>query len=94
MKKLKKREIVNALTKKGFVMDASGRHIRLFLMVDGKKVGINTMLSHGGGEPRETLLHQIKNELGFNDCGDFERYVECSMSFDEYKTYLTKIGKI
>lgn len=75
-------------------MDTSGRHIRFYLTIDGKRTGIDTMLSHGGGEPRQTLLHQIRNQIGFDDSNDFERYVECSMSFDEYKTYLTKTGKI
>lgn len=75
-------------------MEKGHRHIRFFLVIDGKKTGISTMLSHGGKEPRQTLLHQIKNEMCFNDSNDFERYVECTMSFDQYKEYLTSINKI
>lgn len=94
MKQLKTNDIVKALTKKGFIMEKGHRHIRFFLVVDGKKTSISTMLSHGGSEPRQTLLHQIKNEIGFTDPNDFERYVECSMKLDEYKAYLIKNNKI
>lgn len=94
MRQLKAQDIAKSLTKKGFKVDAKGRHIRFFLFIDGKYTGISTMLSHGRGEPRQTLLHQIKNEIGFDDSNDFEKYVDCDMSFDEYKEYLTRANKI
>ncbi|MCL5105934.1 MAG: hypothetical protein M1331_00855 [Candidatus Marsarchaeota archaeon] len=94
MKLLKTQDIVKALTKKGFTIERGHKHVHFFLIIDGKQTGISTMLSHGGGEPRQQLLHQIKNQICFNDTCDFERYIDCDMSFDEYKVYLTRIGKI
>ncbi len=48
-------------------MDSTGRHIRFFLVIDGRYTHISTMLSHSSSEPRQTLLHKIKNEIGFNN---------------------------
>lgn len=94
MRLLKARDIDRALKKKGFVEEYGKRHVKYHLQIDGKLTGISTGMSYGSGEPRQTLLHQIKNEMGFDDSDDFENYVDCTMSYEQYVAYLKRNGKV
>lgn len=83
MKMFKKAEITNSLCKKGF-QETSSKHVKFVLYVDGKTVGIQTVMSYGGGEPGKDLLHQMKKELRFENQRDFEKFIECTYSYEEY----------
>ena len=93
MKMLRKVEIKRSLTKKGF-KEKSSKHAKFILYVNGKVVGVQTIMSHGGGEPGKDLLHQMRRDLRFEDQSQFESFIECTYSEKDYVDNLIARGII
>lgn len=87
------RIVRKALTKKGFVEDASGDH-RIFIFYhDGKKTSINTRISHGEKELRDGLLSIMARQMRLKRC-DFDKFVECTLSYEEYTAKMIDGGQL
>ena len=82
-----KKDVKRVLLKKGFSL-ASGDHEYFFIYRNGQKTAINTKISRGSQKDipnglLKTMMKQIRLEKD-----DFERYLNCTMSGDEYIQYL------
>ncbi len=93
MKMYKKKDLIKALTKKGFD-ETKSRHHKLVLIVEGKPTPVFTVFSHGGGDPGRDLLSKVKKDLRFMNQEDFESFIDCTKSYDEYVTELLNKGII
>jgi hypothetical protein len=88
MKIYKKRELIKNLTKKGFKENRSGDHITLIFYVDGKPTSVRTKISHGGGEPGKDLLSRMRRDLNFDTQSQFENFVDCYLSEQQFISIL------
>ncbi|ACV25377.1 hypothetical protein QIT38_gp37 [Methanocaldococcus fervens tailed virus 1] len=94
-------DIINSLTNKGFERKNS-HHIKLILKIDGKKTPIRTKISHSDRttEISDNIIKKIARQLSFVnsdnkiDWDSFGRFIECSMSYEEYVGYLKDRGVI
>lgn len=82
-----KKDVKKVLLKKGFSLDP-GDHEYFFIYRNGQKTAINTKISRGSQKDipdglLKTMMKQIRLEKS-----DFERYLNCTMSGDEYIQYL------
>ncbi len=82
-----KKYVKRILLKKGFTL-TSGDHEYFFVYRNGQKTAINTKISRGSQKDisdglLKTMMRQIRLEKN-----DFERYLNCTMSGDEYIQYL------
>ena len=93
MKMFKKKDLIKALTKKGF-NESEGKHHKLVLIVDGKSTTVYTIFSHGGGDPGKDLLSKIKKDLKFVNQDEFESFVDCTKKYEEYISELQTKGVI
>lgn len=93
MKMYKKREIIKVLTKKGF-HEIDGKHHKLVLIVEGKHTRVFTKFSHGGGDPGKDLLSKVKKDLNFQSQEDFESFVDCNKTYEEFVSELRNKGII
>ena len=57
------KKISASLKKKGFSEVEDRADKKYYLTLDGKKVGINTFVSHGTKEYGEALIGEIKKQL-------------------------------
>lgn len=87
MKMYKTKKIQQSLCKKGFKKEESD-HTYLIFVSEGKETTVFTKLSHGSGEPGKDILSKIKGQLKFISQTDFERFIDCKMSREEYANYL------
>ena len=95
MKPKKTKEIQRVLCKKGFEQDPkSDHHNFYYLIVDGKKKDVRTYFSHSKNEYDAKLLSKMKNQLFFETSDQFEQFLECTFSGDDYVQMLVKNHKI
>lgn len=93
MKPRSAREVSSALQKKGFETEES-HHTYYHFRFQGHDIGISTRISHGENELGRPLLGQMKRQLKFDSSSEFERFVNCPMSVDDYVDHLKKKGLI
>ena len=84
MSSLKKRSIINSMTKKGFKENTSGDHIYLAFVVDGKKTGIKTKVSHSHSEIGDSLIGLMAKEIKISK-RDFMDFINCTLSEQDYR---------
>lgn len=89
MKPHKTIEVEAALKKKGFELKRKTDHKFYELMVNGKKTGIRTKISHGRDEIQPSILAKMAIQVKLSN-GDFERLIECPLSRSDY---LNDLGK-
>ncbi len=82
-----KKDVKRILLKKGF-SEVPGDHEYFYIYRNGKKTAINTKISRGSQKDipdglLKTMMKQIRLEKD-----DFERYMNCTMSCEEYIKYL------
>lgn len=82
MSALKAAAVESALSSKGFVVQ-HGKHRVFRLVVDGQPSGIATHTSHNQQEIHDVLVGLMASQVKLPK-PDFRRWVECSMSGDEY----------
>jgi predicted RNA binding protein YcfA (HicA-like mRNA interferase family) len=95
MKIRKSKEIVSVLLKKGFEINPKKDHHEFYyLIIDGKKHNIYTYISHGKKEYDKNLLSQIKKQLKFDTIENFENFLDCPFTKENYINMLTELGLI
>ena len=95
MKSRKAKEIAKVLLKKGFRLDPSKQHHDFYyLIINGKKQGVYTYLSHGSKDYGNSLMQMIKKQLKFRDNQLAEDFFDCPMSITGYIEMLTKNGDL
>ena len=85
-------EIARSLKRKGF-QEGNGDHIFLYLMIDGKRTGIRTKVSHGRKEYTGFLWNCLKDQLKLNN-DQLDHLIRCSLTHDEYVGILKESGII
>jgi len=93
MKIRKVQDIGAVLSKKGFVLNPAKQHHRFYyLCVDGRKTKIYTYFSHSKNEYGKNLLSQIKKQIQIDSIDDFENFLDCPLSKEDYLNLLAKKG--
>ena len=85
--RLKRRDVLSNLQRKGFISKERGRHVFLiYHNADGQKTEISTFVSRGtkykdlGDDLVSSMAKQCKLTIG-----EFGELVDCSMSRDDYE---------
>ena len=87
----KARNVLAALSAKGFI-EAPGRDHRVFfLFQDGKKTSIYTKLSHGKSDSHDGLCSQMAKQMRI-PIGRFNQFVDCTLTGEGYKQLLLEAG--
>lgn len=95
MKVRKPKTIQDVLLLKGFELNPSKDHHRgYYLVVNGKKTGIRTYLSHGNADYTSYLMQQVKKQLKFQDVKKAEDFFDCPMSAEQYIEMLKALGEL
>lgn len=95
MKPKKTKDIQKALLSKGFEIDPKKNHHNYYcLVVDGKKRMVQTYFSHSGNECDAYILGKMKLQLRFETSEQFDKYIECTFSKEEYINMLYKNNQI
>lgn len=92
MKTYSFKDVYQSALKKGYKEGRSTKHKILILYVDGKKTNFWTKVSHGTSEIGKGVLVQMRKQMGFDQNVDFESYIDCHMSKEEYIGYLRQKG--
>ncbi|MBI5324840.1 MAG: type II toxin-antitoxin system HicA family toxin [Ignavibacteriae bacterium] len=91
----KSRDIISALKKKGFsYYSDKDHHEYYYLIIDGKKQDIKTYFSHNLIEYNSYLMGMIKKPLKFDDSKNFEKFLECPFTKENYIDMLKEKGFI
>lgn len=95
MKVRKSKDIAKVLLKKGFYLEPDKQSHQFYtLIIDGKKHSINTFLSHSKMDYSNNLLSKMKKQLKFNSNENFELFLDCPFSYDDYLSMLKENGYI
>lgn len=90
----KARDVKKMLLKKGFTEVTVPKDHHYFVVYhNGKKTRVNTKISHGCKEIPDGLLSQMSKQMQLEK-EDFDRYMICHMSKEEYINHLKKRGII
>jgi len=92
MQPIKKKDLTNSLTKKGFTL-CNSSHQHYIFYVNGKKTTIRTMVSHNEKEIRDPLQHDISKQMKIS-IKQLHDFVDCSFSQEKYLEHLIKNGFI
>ena len=95
MKIRKSKDIVAVLLKKGFEINPQKNHHEFYyLTIDGKKHNVYTYFSHSKKEYDKNLLSQIKKQLKFDSIENFESFLDCPFTKENYINMLIESGYI
>jgi predicted RNA binding protein YcfA (HicA-like mRNA interferase family) len=95
MKLRKSKEIKAVLLKKGFELNPKKEHHEFYyLVINGKKQHIYTYFSHGKKDYDKTLLSLIKKQLKFESTENFENFLDCPFTKENYKQMLIDSNNI
>lgn len=83
---MKTEDIKRALLKKGF-REKSGDHHFFILYYEGKKTSIRTKISRSEDDIGDPLVLAMSKQMKLSK-KQFETYVECSLSLEQYLTLL------
>jgi hypothetical protein len=84
MKTFSSVEIKKSLLKKGFKY-ADGDHKRLWLYdEDGNQLKVHTLLSHSKKDYSNYLLGAMKRQLHFDNSLQMEKFIKCSVNYQDY----------
>ena len=94
MKPRKAKDIKRTLLRKGFELNPKKEyHEYYYFVIDGKKSEVFTYFSHSKTEYNKHLLSMIKHQLKFESNDDFENFLDCPFSQDDYTQMLIKRAK-
>ena len=85
---LKTRDVIKALTKKGF-RSIEGDHTFLILYTNGIKTSIRTKVSRGSREIGDSLINIMASQLKLDKRG-FKELIDCQKSEEDYIQQLKK----
>ena len=91
MKPFPAREVDAALLRKGFVK-RQGDHAYYHFKYRGCDVGVSTKISHGEKEIGPGLSKRMRAQMRLETNADFERFVDCPLTFEEYVALLKRLG--
>lgn len=86
------KNISSSLLKKGFSED-NNDHKKYKLLLDEKKTGIHTFVSHGTKEYGEGLIKAMRKQLHLSK-REFIDLIDCPMTKEEYIQMLVEKGSI
>lgn len=90
----KAKDVQQKLLKKGFSLVTTPKdHYYYIVYHNGKKTSVNTKISHGCKEISDGLLSKMRRQMRLEK-DDFERYMICTMSKEEYIDFLIKNNHI
>jgi hypothetical protein len=94
MKEIKSADLAKALAKKGFQYKAQKRHDQYYFYYQSRKQPIRVSISRGSNcSYSKSLLKHVCDEMHINKA-QFEEFVECSLTYEEYADHLLALGKI
>jgi predicted RNA binding protein YcfA (HicA-like mRNA interferase family) len=93
MKPFPARDVDAALRRKGFKAHEA-HHTMYHFLYRGKDIGVATKISHGEREIGFGLIKRMRQQMRLQSNADFERFVECPLTLEEYEEILRKQGKI
>ncbi len=93
MKPRKTNDIISVLKQKGF-RQISTHHKYLHLYIEETATEIYTFIGHGIDEYGNDLLAKMKRQLGFKSHQQFNDFLNCPMSYNDYVKMLKESGKI
>lgn len=83
------------LLQKGFIEDRSRDHSFYYLKASEIVYrSVFVKISHGTHEPGLDIMSKIKRSMKFSKSQDFCRYMDCTMSKEEYIQMLKSVGII
>lgn len=83
-----KKDVEKALQKKGFTLETKRDHNYYFLYIDNKKTPVNTKVSHGSNKDiSDSLLSLMRREMHLPK-KEFDEYMNCTFSKEEYINHL------
>ncbi|HEX8407653.1 MAG TPA: hypothetical protein VF883_02235 [Thermoanaerobaculia bacterium] len=85
------RAVGAALLRKGFTSRET-HHTMFHFIHDGKDVGVSTKISQGEREIGIGLIKRMRAQMRLRTNVDFQRFVECPMTKDEYEQILREQG--
>jgi hypothetical protein len=91
MRPFSARDVEAALLRKGFTARES-HHTMFHFIHDGKDVGVSTKISHGEREIGIGLVKRMRAQMRLRTNTEFQRFVECPMTKDEYEQVLCEEG--
>ncbi len=81
-------KVERALLKKGFTLEKNRDHHYYFIYKNGKKTRINTKVSHGSHKDiSDGLLNQMRMQMKLPK-KEFEEYMNCTFSKEQYLEFL------
>lgn len=86
------RELEAALLRKGFILVPGGNHKRLVLAPAGKRLKVQTLDSHATYTVDDSLAAKIVKQLRMPGAQYLRRFVECSVSLNDYLENLRECG--
>lgn len=84
MTTVKTRKIKSGLQSKGFNIEEKD-HTYLYFVVDGKKQGPSTQISHGVSEYSDSLLSKMVRQLSLDNKRQLIDLIKCPLSMEEYQ---------
>ena len=87
------RDVSAALVKKGFEKRES-HHTYFHFKYEGRDVGVNTKISQGEKEIRDTLITLMRRQLRLETTAQFREFVECPLTLQKYLDILKGRGVI
>lgn len=88
------RDVEKALSKKGFTLVADKDHNYYYVYKNGKKTSVNTKVSHGYHKDiSDGLLNQMRKQIRLPK-HEFEEYMNCTFSKEQYLEFLENNGHI
>lgn len=87
------KKISASFIKKGFLEVADRADKKYYLLLNGRKVGIHTFVSHGTKECGERLISEMKKQVCLSK-REFIDLIDCPMTKEEYIGILTERGKL
>ena len=82
-----------ALEAKGYRRDQT-HHNMFWFFIDGRKTSVRTRPSHQEREFDERLLSERRKQMGLLDKGALLRFIQCTLTGEEYANYLLQTGRI
>lgn len=81
MKDRTTKEIISSLKKKGFELTRNGDHKIFELIINGRKAGIRTKVSHGNKTVHKNILSKMAKQIKISNA-QFNDLIECPLDLN------------
>lgn len=94
MKPIKARDLERALEKKGFRRHEGSNHTLYYFYYQNNQTKIRVPISRGSNSVYgDSLISRVRKEMRLPSNRQFELFVECTLTEEEYSTYLINNGE-